>query len=62
MNNTFGQSELWLTDLANLSDARGMCRQILQQHESLDAVVNNAGVLQKNPEYKHQRIVTFALR
>ena len=24
-----------------------MCRQILQQHERLDAVVNNAGVLQK---------------
>ena len=44
-NNVVGQIEPWLADLANLSDVRGMCRQILQQHERLDAVVNNAGVL-----------------
>lgn len=42
---TVGQIEPWLADLADLSDVRGMCRQILQQHERLDAVVNNAGVL-----------------
>ena len=45
INNTIGQIEPWLADLANLSDVRGMCRQIRQQHERLDAVVNNAGVL-----------------
>ena len=44
-NNVVGQIEPWLADLANLSDVRGMCRQTLQQHERLDAVVNNAGVL-----------------
>ena len=45
INNTGEQIEPWLADLANLLDVRGMCRQILQQHERLDAVVNNAGVL-----------------
>ena len=45
INDTLGQIEPWLADLANLSDVRGMCRQILQQHQRLDAVVNNAGVL-----------------
>ena len=44
-NTTIGQIEPWLADLANLSDVQGMCRQILQRHERLDAVVNNAGVL-----------------
>ena len=44
-NTTVGQIEPWLADLANLSDLRGMCRQILQQHERLDAVVNNLAVV-----------------
>ena len=45
INNAVGQIEPWLADLVNLFDVRRMCRQILQQHERLDAVVNNAGVL-----------------
>ena len=45
INDSVGQIEPWLADLANLSEVRGMCRQILRQHERLDAVVNNAGVL-----------------
>ena len=45
INNAVGQIEPWLAVLADLSNVRGMCRQILQQHERLDAVVNNSGVL-----------------
>ncbi len=37
---TVGQIEPWLADLADLSDVRGMCRQILRQHERLDRMNN----------------------
>jgi len=50
-NDTPGKIQPWQADLSSLSDVRTMCRQILQQHEHLDAIVNNAGVL-KTPDTK----------
>jgi NAD(P)-dependent dehydrogenase (short-subunit alcohol dehydrogenase family) len=59
-NNTIGKIELYHADLSNLSDVRTMCQQLLKQHQRLDAIVNNAGVLKApNTQTRTNRDIRF---
>ena len=55
-------SQYYLADLSSLSEVRGLAEQILSEHDRLDVLVNNAGVIaQEREETKDGVELTFAV-
>ncbi len=44
------ESRYYLADLSSLSAVRGLAEQILSEHDHLDALVNNAGIIARERE------------
>ena len=55
-------SQYYLADLSSLSEVRGLAEQILSEHDRLDVLVNNAGVIAQEREETEDGVeLTFAV-
>ena len=55
-------SQYYLADLSSLSAVRGLAEQILSEHDRLDVLVNNAGVIAQEREETEDGVeLTFAV-